>query len=554
MSREQTERPRSWPSSRKPARDASRTPAFALPSSRANRCASAAAAASASSLGTYSSFPTPPAASPALPSTPPSPPPSPPPPPPPQPPGSQRQTPRPALPAASPPPSPSSVPPPCASSGPPPPPPPWRCRSPPPPPWPPPPRPGVPPGRAPFVFRPSRPFRGLGPAERSYRAPAADLLSAARDDPLEPVLASLLEESFSARLASSTAEGVNDDEERQKNGVAVSVNPLYAAGSPLHAAFVAACRRNPSLEVEVVFHGTADSNVDAISENGLDPARRGQHGQSLGPGEYFARDPLISLSYCQRHGGLRQGAGPTRMLIFAVLIDPRNDGVPTFARKDFGGSSPIVVVPQADHQLPIGVLTLRPGEEAMGQATSVVNALMRKAKAASDAAAVAEKQASAAESFARVCQLLIREDLDAAAVAYQAAIASDAASTSSWAHALSFYLRKYRLEPSLVQAMFPGVEGVEVDAGGNNDGGLGSLGSASRAVSKRPFDGTVEELKASATAKRAEADVAQSRWRAASSSAASSAGSNPARAGRRVWVCLISCCVYWVVCCILLCL
>ena len=53
---------------------------------------------------------------------------------------------------------------------------------------------------------------------------------------------------------------------------------------------------------------------------------------------------------------------------------------------------------------------------------------------------------------------------------------------------------------------------------------------ASRAVSKRPFDGTVEELKASATAKRAEADAAHSRWRAASSRAASSAGSNPARA------------------------
>jgi len=344
---------------------------------------------------------------------------------------------------------------------------------------------------------------------------------------LEPVLASLLEESFSARLASST--GVND-EERQTNGVAVSVNPLYAAGSSLHAAFVAACRRNLSLEVEVVFHGTADRNVDAISENGLDPARRGQHGQSLGPGEYFARDPLISLSYCQWGGGFRPGAGPTRMLIFAVLIDPRNDGVPAFAREDFGGSSPIVVVPEADHQLPIGVLTLRPGEEAMGQATSVVNALMRKAKAASDAAAVAEKQASAAESFARVCQLLIREDLDAAAAAYQAAIASDAAVTSSWAHALSFYLRKYRLEPSLVQAMFPGVEGVEVDAGGSSSGGLGSLGSASRTVSKRPFDGTVEELKASATAKRAEADAAHSRWRAASSRAASSAGSTSARA------------------------
>ena len=213
-----------------------------------------------------------------------------------------------------------------------------------------------------------------------------------------------------------------------------------------------------------------------------------------------------------------------------MLIDPRNDGVPAFAREDFGGSSPIVVVPQADHQLPIGVLTLRPGEEAMGQATSVVNALMRKAKAASDAAAVAEKQASAAESFARVCQLLIREDLDAAAAAYQAAIASDAASTSSWAHSLSFYLRKYRLEPSLIQVMFPGVEGVEVDAGGSSSGGLGSLGSTSRAVSKRPFDGTVEELKASATAKRAEADAAHSRWRAASSRAASSAGSTSARA------------------------
>lgn len=46
----------------------------------------------------------------------------------------------------------------------------------------------------------------------------------------------------------------------------------------------------------IVFHGTAKHNVSRILANGLDPSRR--NGQAYGPGEYFAKDPGISVSYC----------------------------------------------------------------------------------------------------------------------------------------------------------------------------------------------------------------------------------------------------------------
>lgn len=47
----------------------------------------------------------------------------------------------------------------------------------------------------------------------------------------------------------------------------------------------------------IVFHGTAEHNVQPILENGLDPTKRS--GQAYGPGEYFSKDPSISVPYCK---------------------------------------------------------------------------------------------------------------------------------------------------------------------------------------------------------------------------------------------------------------
>jgi hypothetical protein len=46
------------------------------------------------------------------------------------------------------------------------------------------------------------------------------------------------------------------------------------------------------------FHGSAARNILSIAENGFDAGRRA--GQVFGSGEYFAKDPNVSLSYCRR--------------------------------------------------------------------------------------------------------------------------------------------------------------------------------------------------------------------------------------------------------------
>eukprot|EP01064_Diplonema_japonicum_P038065 TRINITY_DN910_c0_g1_i1.p1 TRINITY_DN910_c0_g1~~TRINITY_DN910_c0_g1_i1.p1 ORF type:complete len:1049 (+),score=377.26 TRINITY_DN910_c0_g1_i1:50-3196(+) len=45
------------------------------------------------------------------------------------------------------------------------------------------------------------------------------------------------------------------------------------------------------------FHGTAEDNVLSIAQNGFDPFRRS--GQVYGEGEYFAKDPKVSVGYCR---------------------------------------------------------------------------------------------------------------------------------------------------------------------------------------------------------------------------------------------------------------
>lgn len=45
------------------------------------------------------------------------------------------------------------------------------------------------------------------------------------------------------------------------------------------------------------WHGTAESNVFSIAQKGFDPSLRA--GQVFGEGEYFAKDPNVSVSYCR---------------------------------------------------------------------------------------------------------------------------------------------------------------------------------------------------------------------------------------------------------------
>merc|ERR1712232_919403 len=61
-------------------------------------------------------------------------------------------------------------------------------------------------------------------------------------------------------------------------------------------------RKILSREADVLegFHGTAPANVLSIIDAGFDKGKRGAAvGQIHGSGEYFAKDPSVSLGYCR---------------------------------------------------------------------------------------------------------------------------------------------------------------------------------------------------------------------------------------------------------------
>ena len=84
--------------------------------------------------------------------------------------------------------------------------------------------------------------------------------------------------------------------------------------------------------------GTLRENFPSILSTGLDPARRGLHGQALGRGDYFARNASYSIRYCDSGSNPRAPLGSLlgaplssasaapehtrdgQMLVFAVLV------------------------------------------------------------------------------------------------------------------------------------------------------------------------------------------------------------------------------------------
>jgi len=123
-------------------------------------------------------------------------------------------------------------------------------------------------------------------------------------------------------------------------------------------------------ELAIVFHGTPEKNVSTILKDGLDPKKRS--GQAHGPGEYFGRDPSVSLSYCyERRRMVHPMFHPMglpmdnpmghqmdlQMLVFLVVVPAPNQRYP---RRPYN----CVVVENNAHQLPLGVLHLHCGDLA----------------------------------------------------------------------------------------------------------------------------------------------------------------------------------------------
>jgi hypothetical protein len=53
-------------------------------------------------------------------------------------------------------------------------------------------------------------------------------------------------------------------------------------GQPMYNNFVTAWQSVSNETIQYMFHGTNENNITSICQNGLDPTRRGQHGQAYG--------------------------------------------------------------------------------------------------------------------------------------------------------------------------------------------------------------------------------------------------------------------------------
>lgn len=121
--------------------------------------------------------------------------------------------------------------------------------------------------------------------------------------------------------------------------VSIVENPHAKVGTKLYNRFVEAWQLVQDQSVELAFHGTAESNIEAICEQGLDPSKR--LSQAMGPGEYFAKNAGVSLPYCK---------GGKKLLVVALLVD--KTGLTT---KQYD----IFVIHKPEHQLPLFVVTFQ---------------------------------------------------------------------------------------------------------------------------------------------------------------------------------------------------
>ena len=128
---------------------------------------------------------------------------------------------------------------------------------------------------------------------------------------------------------------------RTLNITSLVPNPHSLPGTPLYSRFVESWNQVADQTVQLCFHGTKSTNIDAICKNGLDPNRR--NGQAYGAGEYFAVDSFTSLGYCDR-----SSEGQMKMIVFAVLVDSSGLTPTPLAS--------LLVINKVEHQLPLFVI------------------------------------------------------------------------------------------------------------------------------------------------------------------------------------------------------
>jgi Poly(ADP-ribose) polymerase catalytic domain len=175
--------------------------------------------------------------------------------------------------------------------------------------------------------------------------------------------------------------------------------------------------------IGVVFHGTSPQNIPPILKDGLDPTKR--RGQGYGPGEYFSKNPSVSVSYCK--GGME-------MLVFLVVLpstlplpEPKKSDEsppvqyhpaarPRVTRRPRMVPPYFVVVENNDHQIPIGTVQF---ESVDGNVITESQRKANKLKALNKKFQEATQAVKETQLKAEIIQDLIAYKVDVASEKYQ---------------------------------------------------------------------------------------------------------------------------------------
>ena len=270
-----------------------------------------------------------------------------------------------------------------------------------------------------------------------YIGTGGGLLTSGADDPLQPLRAIVSAPEFIDKAAIPRSFSKKPE---------ICLNADCAPGTALHTKFVEACRRHSDRNVEIVFHGTDDSNISAILRNGLDPSLRGTaHGQAFGPGEYFARNVQCALGYSHPKSKHDSTNVSRSVIVCAVLTTSQGD------------HERIVVVSESDCHIPLALLSYGEQTSEQSKATrlrALAQVAIQKAEQAEAASIAAVQEANEACSFANVCQHLIRGELTEAIGLYDSATRANRGQPPDWSPDLVPYLAHFSIAER--DAWFPG--------------------------------------------------------------------------------------------------
>ncbi|KAL7539910.1 hypothetical protein ACHAWF_006542 [Thalassiosira exigua] len=205
--------------------------------------------------------------------------------------------------------------------------------------------------------------------------------------------------------------------------------------SDKHQRFVEECVKCSAEEecydVRVVFHGTAEINIQSILRDGLDPSLR--RGQTYGQGEYFANNPAMSLHYCK---------GGKKMVVFAVIT----------AKADVRAKD-LIVVNKSERQLPLAALSF---EGYSSSALSLSCAFQDQVTELWKEMKEKEKVAEEAQRKQKIIGLIVKTEYLAASDIYKMACAANARTPpEAWANEVATYVRDHIRDDETVDLYFP---------------------------------------------------------------------------------------------------